>query len=98
MRGATSPQRIEELVEDPVVVPDVPWIALVWNDPVNLMSYVVLVLQKLFGYSREHATRLMLQVHHEGKAVVSSGTREKIEADVARLHGHGLWATMQKDR
>jgi ATP-dependent Clp protease adaptor protein ClpS len=65
---------------------------------VNLMSYVVLVLQKLFGYSREKATQLMLQVHHEGRAVVSNGTREKMEADVARLHAHGLWATMQKDR
>jgi ATP-dependent Clp protease adaptor protein ClpS len=91
------PQKVDEPSIEEVVVPDVPWIALVWNDPVNLMSYVVYVFQKLFGYSREKATRLMLQVHHEGKAVVSSGTREKIEADVARLHGHGLWATMQKD-
>jgi ATP-dependent Clp protease adaptor protein ClpS len=98
MRSATAPQRVEEPVEDLVIVPDVPWIALVWNDPVNLMTYVVYVLQKLFGYSREKATRLMLQVHNEGRAVVSSGTREKIEADVARLHAHGLWATMQKDR
>lgn len=71
---------------------------MVWNDPVNLMTYVVFVFQKLFGYSREHATRLMMQVHQEGKAVVSSGAREKIEADVARLHAYGLWATMQKDR
>ena len=97
MRGATAPQRIEELVEEPVVVPDVPWIVLVWNDPVNLMSYVVFVFQKLFGYSREKATRLMMQVHNEGRAVVSSGTREKMEADVARLHAYGLWATLQKD-
>src|ERR671925_557841 len=74
-----------------------PWIVIVWNDPINLMSYVTLVFQKLFGYSREKATRLMLQVHHEGKAVVSSGTREKAEADVARLHAHGLWATMRQD-
>jgi ATP-dependent Clp protease adaptor protein ClpS len=95
---ATAPERIEELVDEPVVVADVPWIALVWNDPVNLMTYVVFVLQKLFGYSREKATRLMLQVHNEGKAVVSSGSREKMEADVARLHAHGLWATMQRDR
>jgi ATP-dependent Clp protease adaptor protein ClpS len=92
-----APQKVDEPVIEEVVVPDVPWIALVWNDPVNLMTYVVYVLQKLFGYSREKATRLMLQVHHEGKAVVSSGTREKMEADVARLHAHGLWATMQKD-
>ena len=76
-------------------VTDRPWIVIVWNDPVNLMSYVVFVLQKLFGYSREKATRLMLQVHHEGKAAVSQGTREKAEADVARLHGRGLWATME---
>lgn len=74
---------------------DQPWIVIVWNDPVNLMSYVVFVLQKLFGYSREKATRLMLQVHHEGKAAVAAGNREKAEADVARLHGHGLWATME---
>jgi ATP-dependent Clp protease adaptor protein ClpS len=95
---ATAPQKVDEPVHDEEVVADVPWIALVWNDPVNLMTYVVFVFQKLFGYSREHATKLMLQVHHEGRAVVSSGAREKIEADVARLHGHGLWATMQKDR
>jgi ATP-dependent Clp protease adaptor protein ClpS len=74
-----------------------PWIVIVWNDPINLMSYVTLVFQKLFGYSREKATRLMLQVHHEGKAVVSGGTREKAEHDVARLHAHGLWATMRQD-
>jgi ATP-dependent Clp protease adaptor protein ClpS len=98
VRASTAPERIEELVDEPVVVADVPWIALVWNDPVNLMTYVVFVLQKLFGYSREKATRLMLQVHNEGKAVVSSGSREKMEADVARLHAHGLWATMQRDR
>ena len=70
---------------------------IVWNDPISLMSYVTLVFQKLFGYSHEKAARLMLQVHHEGKAVVSSGTREKSELDVSRLHAHGLWATMQQD-
>lgn len=74
---------------------DRPWIVIVWNDPVNLMVYVVYVLQKLFGYSREKATRLMMQVHNEGKAAVSEGQREKAEADVARLHGFGLWATME---
>jgi ATP-dependent Clp protease adaptor protein ClpS len=74
-----------------------PWVVIVWNDPINLMSYVTLVLQKLFGYSRAKATQLMLQVHNEGKAVVSSGTREKAELDVARLHAHGLWATMRQD-
>lgn len=74
---------------------DKPWIVIVWNDPVNLMSYVVFVFQKLFGYSRKKATRLMRQVHEEGKAVVSDGPREKCEIDVARLHAFGLWATME---
>ncbi len=76
---------------------DSPWVVIVWNDPVNLMSYVVHVLQKLFGYSREKANELMMQVHHDGKAVVSSGRRDACEGDVSRLHAHGLWATMQKD-
>jgi len=88
-----------ETVGDPdtedINTTDRPWLVIVWNDPVNLMSYVVYVFQKLFGYSREKATRLMMQVHHEGKAVVSDGNREKAEADVARLHGYGLWATME---
>jgi ATP-dependent Clp protease adaptor protein ClpS len=78
-------------------VPDTPWVAIVWNDPVNLMSYVRRVLQKLFGYSYEQAHELMMQVHTEGKAVVSSGRREQMEADVQALHGYGLWATVQKD-
>ena len=81
--------------DDPV--PDRPWIVIVWNDPINLMSYVTMVFQKLFGYSLEKATKLMLDVHHKGKAVVSSGPREKAEFDVSRLHAHGLWATMQHD-
>ncbi len=87
---------LDETFEDLPVV-DRPWIVIVWNDPVNLMSYVVFVLQKLFSYSKDKATKLMLQIHNEGKAVVSSGSREKTEADVSRLHAHGLWATMQKD-
>jgi ATP-dependent Clp protease adaptor protein ClpS len=74
-----------------------PWVTIVWNDPVNLMSYVTYVLQKLFGYPKEKAHKLMLQVHHEGRAVVSSGSREQMEHDVARLHAHGLWATLQQD-
>ena len=96
-----------ETIEAPVIVdePDLeelvgtdrPWLVIVWNDPVNLMSYVVFVFQKLFGYSREKATKLMLEVHHDGKSVVSHGTREKAEIDVARLHAHGLWATMERD-
>jgi ATP-dependent Clp protease adaptor protein ClpS len=76
---------------------DRPWVVIVWNDPINLMSYVTMVFQKLFGYSRNHATRLMLEVHHDGKAVVATGNREKAELDVSRLHAYGLWATMQRD-
>jgi ATP-dependent Clp protease adaptor protein ClpS len=79
------------------IEPDRPWVVIVWNDPINLMSYVTFVLQKLFGYSRAKAEKLMMQVHLEGKAVVSSGTRERAELDVFRLHDHGLWATMQQD-
>ena len=77
--------------------PDFPWLVIVWNDPINLMSYVTFVFQKLFGYSFAKASKLMLDVHHKGKAIVSSGSREKAEFDVSRLHAHGLWATMQQD-
>ena len=96
--ASTSPATIEAPVEETVVGPDLPWLVIVWNDPVNLMSYVVYVFQQVFGYSREKATKLMLEVHHDGKSVVSHGTREKAEVDVARLHSHGLWATMERDR
>lgn len=77
---------------------DTPWVTIVWDDPVNLMTYVTYVLQKLFGYDEPHATKLMLQVHNEGKAVVSAGSRESMELDVSKLHAAGLWATMQQDR
>jgi ATP-dependent Clp protease adaptor protein ClpS len=93
----TAPAEINETVDDAAADPDNPWVVLVWNDPINLMSYVTFVLQKLFGYTLEVAEKLMLQVHYEGRAVVSSGTREKAELDVFRLHEHGLWATMQQD-
>lgn len=75
---------------------ELPWLVVVWNDPVNLMSYVTYVFQKLFGYSREKAHKLMLDVHNKGRAVVSSGPRERAELDVSRLHQHGLWATMER--
>ena len=91
------PTEVKEPVDDQQVVPDRPWVVVVWNDPVNLMSYVTYVFQKLFGYSKAKATRLMLDVHQKGKAVVSSGPREKAELDVFRLHEHGLWATMEHD-
>ena len=93
----TAPAEVDVPTGDTDEVADRPWVVIVWNDPINLMSYVTLVFQKLFGYSRQQATKLMLQVHNEGKAVVSSGNREKSELDVARLHAHGLWATMQQD-
>jgi ATP-dependent Clp protease adaptor protein ClpS len=91
------PDTVEELLGGEDVTGDRVWVVIVWDDPVTLMDYVVYVFQKLFGYSRERATQLMLQVHNEGKAVVASGTREKCEIDVARLHAYGLWATMQRD-
>jgi len=93
----TAPTEAEELAGQDQVDPDRPWIVIVWNDPINLMSYVTFVFQKLFGYSIEKATALMLDVHHKGRAVVSSGPRERAELDVFRLHEHGLWATMQHD-
>ena len=83
-------------VSEDEAIPDRPWLVIVWNDPVNLMSYVTYVLQKLFGYSRAKAHRLMLDIHHKGRAVVSSGPRERAELDVFRLHQHGLWATMEQ--
>jgi ATP-dependent Clp protease adaptor protein ClpS len=91
-----SPTHQEEQVADEAGAVEVPWQTIVWNDPVNLMSYVTYVLQKLFGYDRDKATRLMLDVHHKGRAAVSSGSREKVEGDVAKLHAAGLWATMQR--
>ena len=92
-----APIEVREPSSEDVPLDERPWVVIVWNDPINLMSYVTLVLQQLFGYSKPKATRLMLQVHNEGKAAVSTGTREKAELDVSRLHGHGLWATMQQD-
>ncbi len=93
-----EPDVTEKDEVDTTVDLDTPWIVLVWNDPINLMSYVTFVFQKLFGYSLEKATELMLDVHEKGRAVVSTGTRERAEVDVYRLHEHGLWATMQQDK
>jgi ATP-dependent Clp protease adaptor protein ClpS len=75
---------------------DSPWITLVWNDPVNLMSYVSYVFRSYFGYSPSEAERLMLQVHLEGKAVVATGSREEMERHVEAMHDYGLWATLSK--
>ena len=97
MSGGLAPVEVRRPGSEEVVEPDIPWIVIVWNDPINLMSYVTYVFQKLFGYSLEKATALMLDVHEKGRAVVSSGSREKAELDVFRLHEHGLWATMQQE-
>lgn len=94
VESAPSTTRETDLGEEADI--DRPWLVIVWNDPINLMSYVVWVFQKLFGYPRPKATKLMLDVHHKGRAVVSSGTREKAELDCFRLHSHGLWATIAK--
>jgi ATP-dependent Clp protease adaptor protein ClpS len=92
-----TPTRVDEPDIEDVTEADRPWVVIVWNDPINLMSYVTFVFQKLFGYSLEKATKLMLDVHHKGRAVVSSGPREQAELDVFRLHEHGLWATMEHE-
>jgi len=91
-----TPTELERPEVDEITQLDVPWVTLVWNDPVNLMSYVSYVFRTYFGYSSSQADKLMLQVHHDGKAVVSTGTREEMERDVEAMHGYGLWATLQK--
>lgn len=91
-----APVETERPSSDEDLRPDRPWLVIVWNDPINLMSYVTYVFQKLFGYSREKATRLMLDVHHKGRAIVTSGPLERAEMDVVRLHEHGLWATLEQ--
>ena len=93
----TAPVLVPETEVDESIDYARPWKVIVWDDPINLMSYVAFVFQKLFGYSKDKAHRLMMEVHIEGRAVVSSGTREKAEFDVFRLHEHGLWATMESD-
>ena len=93
----TAPAQLDRPDVDEAVDLDRPWVAIVWNDPVNLMSYVTHVLMELFGYPRSKAHKLMLAVHNEGRAVVSTGTREQMEHDVTRLHARGLWATLQQD-
>ncbi len=96
-RAHTAPVRERRRAPREASHDDRPWVVLVWNDPINIMSYVAFVFRKLFGFPTAVAERLMLQVHEEGKAVVSSGTREKAELDVSQLHAHGLWATMRQD-
>jgi ATP-dependent Clp protease adaptor protein ClpS len=73
-----------------------PWSVIVWDDPVNLMSYVVYVFQKLFGFSLQDATKHMLEVHEQGKSAVASAERERAEYFVTRLHAYGLQATLER--
>lgn len=97
---STAPIEIEQpdvADADPLKAADRPWTTIVWNDPVNLMSYVSYVFQTYFGYPRTKAEKLMMDVHQRGKASVSTGTREEMERDVAAMHGYGLWATLQHD-
>ncbi|WP_425452970.1 ATP-dependent Clp protease adapter ClpS [Calidifontibacter indicus] len=95
---SVAPPEVEKVVEESFDVEvDKPWVTIVWNDPVNLMSYVSWVFQTYFGYSKEKAEQLMMAVHTEGRAVVSQGTRERMETDTAAMHGYSLWATFQKD-
>ena len=99
---SVAPAEIErtesEAASQAVTSPDNPWVTIVHNDPVNLMSYVVYVFQSYFGYPKDKARKLMMDVHHKGRAVVSSGTREEMERDVQAMHGYGLWATLSQDR
>jgi ATP-dependent Clp protease adaptor protein ClpS len=92
-----APVEVERPETTQETVLDLPWVTIVWNDPINLMSYVTYVFQTVFGYAKPKAEKLMLDVHHKGKAVVSSGARESMERDAETLHGFGLWATISHD-
>ena len=95
--SSASPVEVEpDLTPDEITLAARPWVTIVWNDPVNLMSYVSYVFQKYFGYDKKKAEKLMLEVHEDGKSVVSTGSREEMERDVQAMHEYGLWATMDK--
>lgn len=96
--SAPSPVEVEPTIDpDQIAKPATPWVTIVWNDPVNLMSYVTYVFQKYFGYDKAKAEKLMMEVHEDGRSVVSSGSREEMERDVQAMHEYGLWATMQRE-
>ena len=95
---SVAPAEVEREEAGLDAVPATPWVTIVWNDPINLMTYVTYVFQKVFGYAKSNAEKLMLDVHHKGRAVVSNGTREEMERDAEILHGYGLWATVSHDR
>lgn len=91
----TAAPDVDELAElSPVT--SRPWQTVVWNDPVNLMSYVVRVFREYFGFSEDRATRLMLAVHHDGHAIVAEGAREQMELHAQAMHDYGLWATVRE--
>ena len=90
-------QTLERVDVDELTVLDTPWVAIVWNDPVNLMSYVSYIFRSYFGFSRDKAEQLMLQVHNNGRAVVATGSREEVERHTEAMHDFGLWATVQRD-
>ena len=94
MNSATLPRADEDV--DTLRAAETPWQTVVWNDPVNLMSYVTHVFSTYFGYPREKAQKLMLEVHHQGRSVVASGSRERMERDVNAMHGYGLWASLEQ--
>src|SRR5688500_11135872 len=93
---SVAPAEVQQPEAEELLKTDVPWVTIVWNDPVNLMSYVTYVFQTYFGYPRKKAEKLMMEVHKDGKSVVSTGSREEMERDVQAMHEYGLWATMQK--
>ena len=90
------PVEFEQSELDDLTAVDRPWQTVVWNDPVNLMSYVTFVFQQYFGFPKKKAEKKMLEVHHDGRSIVSSGSREEMERDVQAMHEYGLWATMEK--
>jgi ATP-dependent Clp protease adaptor protein ClpS len=94
---STAPVEVQQPDLGQQTMVDQPWVTIVWNDPVNLMDYVTYVFQRVFGYAKPKARKLMLDVHHKGRAVVSSGAREAMERDAQTLHGYGLWATVSHD-
>jgi ATP-dependent Clp protease adaptor protein ClpS len=96
MTALAVPDTVEETESSELTAPITPWSTIVWNDPVNLMSYVSYVFQSYFGFTESEAERLMLQVHNNGRAVVASGSREEMERHVESMHGYGLWATLSK--
>lgn len=96
MNAVAAPDTREDVDLGERIDPDRGWQTVVWNDPVNLMSYVVRVLQQYFGYPRDVATRLMLAVHNEGHAVVATGPREQMELHAQAMHDYGLWATIRR--